>query len=96
VAEGSPDTLGGRESAATTIRFSLPGGSELADRFRARRVGDDYQLETDTPTRTLHQLTDWALAADLELLGLQVFRPSLEDVYLSLTGGTGDGDEVAP
>jgi ABC-2 type transport system ATP-binding protein len=42
-------------------------------------------LETATPTRTLHDLTAWAVARGLELPGLEVLRPSLEDVYLELT-----------
>jgi hypothetical protein len=35
----------------------------------------------------LHDLTGWALEGGLTLAGLQVSRPSLEDVYLDLTGG---------
>jgi hypothetical protein len=42
-------------------------------------------LETDEPTRVLHDLTARALAESRELEGLQVRRPSLEEVYLSLT-----------
>ncbi len=86
VAEGAPDTLGGRDAGASSVRFSLSGGSELPEGFGARRTGDAYELRTDTPTRTLHALTDWALSADVELVGLDVSPRSLEDVYLSLTG----------
>jgi ABC-2 type transport system ATP-binding protein len=41
----------------------------------------------DEPTRTLHELTSWAVEQDIELEGLQVSRPTLEDVYLELTRG---------
>ena len=34
----------------------------------------------------LHDLTGWALARGEGLDGLTVLRPSLEDVYLALTG----------
>jgi hypothetical protein len=34
----------------------------------------------------LHQLTGWAMENGVELERLQVSRPSLEDVYLELTG----------
>jgi ABC-2 type transport system ATP-binding protein len=85
VAEGSPDTLGGRDGGQTTVRFSLPGATELPDRFGAERHGDRYVLRTVAPTRLLHELTDWALSADVELQGLEVARASLEDVYLELT-----------
>jgi hypothetical protein len=37
--------------------------------------------------RVLHELTSVALAAGGELDELQVRRPTLEDVYLALTGG---------
>jgi ABC-2 type transport system ATP-binding protein len=43
-------------------------------------------VETGRPTETLHQLTDWALRRGTVLAGLTVDRPSLEDVYLQLTG----------
>ncbi len=40
--------------------------------------------------RTLHDLTGWALENNVELEGLSVARPSLEDVYLELTGEPSD------
>ncbi|HEY2703835.1 MAG TPA: ABC transporter ATP-binding protein [Candidatus Dormibacteraeota bacterium] len=86
VAEGSPETIGGRETAAACIRFTLPEGLELAALPLPVRVGDGrVMVETATPTRTLHELTSWAVARGLELPGLEVVRPSLEDVYLELT-----------
>ena len=44
-------------------------------------------IETDEPTPVLHRLTGWALDRGIELAGLTVSRPSLEDVYLELTAG---------
>jgi ABC-2 type transport system ATP-binding protein len=43
------------------------------------------ETATDSPTALLHRLTSWAVAHETELEGLEVVRPSLEDVYLSLT-----------
>ena len=43
----------------------------------------------DEPTTVLHDLTRWALDRGEGLAGLTVARPSLEDVYLALTGGDG-------
>ena len=88
VAEGTPDTLAGREKAAATIRFRLPPGPvELPAQLRAlaKGDGDDVELETKDPTRTLYDLTSWAVQAGLSLEGLEVTRPSLEDVYLEIT-----------
>ncbi len=53
--------------------------------IRYRRNGDEIVLDTDEPTRVLHDLTEEALARGEELEGLQVQRRSLEDVYLELT-----------
>jgi ABC-2 type transport system ATP-binding protein len=48
------------------------------------------EVRTEDPTRTLYELTGWALQQGLRLEGLVVARPSLEDVYLELTGGESD------
>jgi ABC-2 type transport system ATP-binding protein len=87
VAEGTPDTLAGREKAAAMIRFQLPIGAQLPDRIRtsAKTRDDVVELETDDPTRTLYDLTSWAVQANISLEGLEVTRPSLEDVYLEIT-----------
>ncbi len=85
VASGTPDTLGSRGAGSSTVRFALPAGAELPNGFDARLTSTGYQLDTEQPTRLLHELTSWALAADLELIGLEISRPSLEDVYLALT-----------
>jgi ABC-2 type transport system ATP-binding protein len=47
--------------------------------------GQEIVVQTEEPTRVLHELTAEALRNGVELEGLEVRRPSLEDVYLSLT-----------
>jgi ABC-2 type transport system ATP-binding protein len=47
--------------------------------------GELVEVQTDDPTRTLHELTEQALARGERLEELSVGRPSLEDVYLELT-----------
>ena len=42
-------------------------------------------MQTEEPTRVLHELTGRALADGVELEGLEVRRPTLEEVYLTLT-----------
>ena len=61
-------------------------GSVPATEIRYRENGREVVVETDRPTRTLHELTTKALAENRELEGLVVSRPTLEDVYLELTG----------
>ncbi|MEE8332192.1 MAG: ABC transporter ATP-binding protein [Acidimicrobiia bacterium] len=91
VAEGTPDTLGGRQQAEATISFvadqSLLG--ELPDGLRAMAAADEgsITLRTASPTEVLHALTGWAVGRGLELDAISVVRPSLEDVYLQLTDG---------
>ena len=70
VAVGAPSELTGA-APETEIRF--------------RRDGGEVVLRTREPTRILHELTREALAAGRELEGLVVRRPTLEEVYLSLT-----------
>ena len=60
-------------------------GAVRATEIRYRENGREVVLETYEPTRALHELTARALAANTELEGLEVRRPSLEEVYLSLT-----------
>ncbi len=92
VAEGTPDTLGGRADSRTIIAFRLPAGTGVVDLPDA--VGGDARItdngvvvETAEPTRFLHELTGWALATGRDIDDLTVTRPSLEDVYLQLTDG---------
>jgi ABC-2 type transport system ATP-binding protein len=61
-------------------------GSVKETEIRYRRNGKAVVVRTDEPTRVLHELTAEALGAGRELDGLEVRRPSLEDVYLSLVG----------
>jgi ABC-2 type transport system ATP-binding protein len=86
VAEGTPDTLGGRATARTMIRFAagnLPiEGLPLA---YSAVVEGFVEMPTENPTKDLHTLTGWAVEGGHDLAGLTVTRPSLEDVYLALT-----------
>jgi ABC-2 type transport system ATP-binding protein len=70
------------------VAFGTPAeltGALPATEIRYRENGREVVLETDEPTRVLHELTSRALAESRELEGLVVRRPSLEEVYLSLT-----------
>jgi ABC-2 type transport system ATP-binding protein len=92
VAEGSPETLGGRDVAEAVISFRLPAGLSVADLPEGLpeevtlRDDNHLSLRTKSPTRVLNALTGWAMTRGEELEALLVSRPSLEDVYLRLTG----------
>ena len=70
VAEGPPDQLG-PSSARYRISY-LSGGNRV-------------EHQTDDPTELLHRLTRDAIARGERLDGLEVTRPTLEEVYLELT-----------
>ena len=91
VAEGTPSSLGGRDLGAVTIRFRLPHGVTVESLPVPAVPADDghVAVHTDDEVRVLHELTGWALAHGLPLVGLSVLRTSLEDVYLGLTRGVG-------
>ena len=85
VAEGTPDTIGGRAQAAARIRFHLPPGVTVGELpVTAGDADGAVELHTDDPVRALHTLTGWAFERGVALEGLTVDRPSLEDVYLAL------------
>jgi ABC-2 type transport system ATP-binding protein len=78
VARGTPEDLGDRENQPARISY--------------RAGGEEVTVETRTPVQTLHELTGAALARGEELEGLEVTRPTLEDVYLELTGNGGPAE----
>lgn len=88
VAEGDPSTLGGRERREARIRFRTPTRPlpEDAGAIVTSSAGGWTELSSPEPVTTLHRLTEWALGTGEPLEGLEVVRPSLEDVYLELAG----------
>jgi ABC-2 type transport system ATP-binding protein len=88
VAEGTPDTLAGRDRMRATIRFRAPEGAPaLPDRGQVRAPDGAWVLEADDPTTAAHDVTGWAVDAGFSYEVFEVSQPSLEDVYLELTGG---------
>ena len=58
--------------------------ADLEVEIHYRRNGEEVLVRTSEPTRVLHELTSDALARGEELERLEVRRPTLEDVYLTL------------
>jgi ABC-2 type transport system ATP-binding protein len=71
VREGAPSELTG-DTSESEVRY--------------RRNGQEVVVRTSEPTKLLHELTAQALAEGRDLEALTVRRPTLEDVYLALTG----------
>jgi ABC-2 type transport system ATP-binding protein len=56
-----------------------------ATEIRYRQDGREVVLQTEEPTKVLHELTTEAISAGHELEALEVRRANLEEVYLALT-----------
>jgi len=98
IASGRPDELGGRDLRPAEIRFALPADWSLGDIPDVPSVGREIQADrvtvfTREPVIAAHEITTWALDHDVELAHFSVTQPTLEDIYLELTG-SGDEHEM--
>jgi ABC-2 type transport system ATP-binding protein len=87
VAEGPPGAIGGDERRVARIRFVAPADAELPAGLSAApapAANGRVELRTVRPVGDLALLCGWASERGLDLPGLEVTRPSLEDVYLEL------------
>jgi ABC-2 type transport system ATP-binding protein len=92
IASGRPEELGGRDLRPAEIRFSLPRTVALGDvpsvPCESRTLeGDRVLVVTREPVRAAQIITTWALERAAELGQFSVTQPTLEDIYLELTGG---------
>ena len=91
IASGRPDELGGRDLRPAEIRFGLPEGVALGDvpevpaEFRELQ-GDRVIIQTRHPVRAAQLITSWAVEREFDLAHFSVTQPTLEDIYLELTG----------
>jgi ABC-2 type transport system ATP-binding protein len=90
IAEGTPDTLGRSGADAALVTFKVPAGYDAGELplTGVERNGDTLTFRTKTPTADLAPLLSWAAVRGVELDGLAVTQPTLEDVYLQLTQET--------
>jgi ABC-2 type transport system ATP-binding protein len=94
IALGRPEELGGRDLRAAEIRFSLPGEWSLGDLpdvpcEQRTLEGDRVLVLTKQPVVAAQRITTWALDHDVDLGHFSVSQPTLEDIYLELTGEPG-------
>jgi len=98
VAEGAPRTLGRRDQMTTAISFTLPAGLTARDLPAGLNPLAEpgpaglTVVHTESPLVHLQMLGNWALGRGFDLPDLDVHRPTLEEVYLSLTGSTSAKD----
>jgi hypothetical protein len=99
IAMGRPEELGGRDLRPAEIRFSLPAEWSLGDLpdvpCERRALEDDRVLVlTKQPVMAAQRITTWALDHDVDLGHFSVNQPTLEDIYLELTGPAGHNQTV--
>jgi ABC-2 type transport system ATP-binding protein len=88
LADAAPDELR-RRGSRTSIRYPLPPGAPTADlpavlAGAVGRDGGELVVRTTEVTAVLGALVSWAWSRGLDLAGLEVGAPSLEDAYLEL------------
>jgi ABC-2 type transport system ATP-binding protein len=98
IAAGRPEDLGGRNLRPAETRFSPSDWSagdvpELPSE-RHEIEGDRILVVTRQPIQAAQRLTTWAVEHDIDLGHFSVTQPSLEDIYLELTGDTHDNSAV--
>jgi ABC-2 type transport system ATP-binding protein len=92
VASGTPEEIGGRDALPTEIRFTLPDGvgvselPQLPPDAQLTHDRDGVLIKTQNGLLAAHELSGWALQRGLALRSFAVAQPTLEDVYLALTG----------
>jgi ABC-2 type transport system ATP-binding protein len=92
VASGTAEELTRGLDHSSVITFRLPHGATVEEirsivECDVSTSGVLASLTSDRPQRELYRLTRWAEERGVELGELTVQRPTLEDVFLELTGG---------
>jgi ABC-2 type transport system ATP-binding protein len=92
VAEGTSSTLISA-LGATTIRFEMPRDIEVS--ALCSIAGTEFVVRDNVASvllgegvqEVLYRLLTWSQSSGTELMGLEVVRPTLNDVFLGATGG---------
>jgi ABC-2 type transport system ATP-binding protein len=95
IALGAPEELGGRDLRPAEIRFSLPAEWSLGDVPEVSVQGRSIEhgrvvILTTGPVVAAQRITTWALERGVDLGHFSVAQPTLEDIYLELTGSGGE------
>jgi ABC-2 type transport system ATP-binding protein len=100
IASGRPEELGGRDLRPAEIRFRLGSQWSLGDLPEVpgeRSISDEVvTVLTREPVVASQRITTWALDHGVELGHFSVNQPTLEDIYLELTGSTSGASEISP
>jgi ABC-2 type transport system ATP-binding protein len=94
---GTVEEIGAGLRADAIVRFRLPAGvaaqTVIAEaRAEVELAGEIATIHAPDPQPVLYRLITWAERERIELTGLEVIRPTLEDMFLELTA---DGADAA-
>jgi len=70
----------------TPPRTTVDDLTAIADVSEVRKQGDKFRLYTDNPPRVLAAVWAYATTRGLQLITVNTLGPSLEDVFVTLTG----------
>ena len=90
----SPERLKKTIQSAQSIEvaFDVPSPRRLEDLKQiqnvseVRKEGDKFRLFTEDPSSVIPAIMDYAKAGNTKVLSITTFGPSLEDVFIKLTG----------
>ena len=60
--------------------------SRIARVSEVRKEGDKFRLYTEDPSTVMAQLMDYSKGQGNRIVSMNTFGPSLEDVFIKLTG----------
>jgi len=91
IAEGSPEDLKNRYGFKATVSLEFPkqesGLSNILSRYGEYVIEDRYaKLYVDDPDRVVPKIVGEIYGAGYKLVSMKITKPTLEDVFLKLTG----------
>ncbi|HEU23829.1 MAG: ABC transporter ATP-binding protein [Mesoaciditoga sp.] len=89
VASDTPKNLIKKYGGKSEIDFTcseLPSKSVIEELKSVDIVDDHFRIETDDITKTLEWLVEWSKRNSLKITDISLVEPTLEDVFLTLTG----------
>jgi ABC-2 type transport system ATP-binding protein len=96
VADGTPFELVAKARGASTLWVAVegefdPSAFEAAGAVAQGRDGEYHRFSTHDPVAAIAALSEWLRGRGATLVDLRMKRPNLEDVYLDLMRGEGEG-----
>jgi len=91
----TPENLKATFRGMQSVEVAFAEGAEEAGELaqlngvrEARRFGDKWRLYTDSPGLVIPQVVDWGREHGLTLAAVNTLGPSLEEVFVQITGST--------